>query len=266
MAETEQVLVIKTVQIAPIRTLFTALKDILIETNIIFTPEGIRIISMDKSHTILVNMNLYAPNFEMFECKKPKIVIGLNVPHLFKLINTIDNEDTLTIFIDKCDYTDGIVSYLGLKFENAKQCKTQKLRLLEPDGEELFYPNVTFSSIINLPSVDFQKIIRDLTGISDKIELKSVSNELMFKCVGNFATVEIVRKEINGSMEYVLKQDSNKIIQGEFSLKNLVCFTKCTHLCSQIEMYLENDLPIVVKYNVASLGDIKLCLSSLPSS
>jgi hypothetical protein len=30
-------------------------------------------------------------------------------------------------------------------------------------------------------------------------------------------------------------------------------------------MYLENDLPLVVKYNVASLGEIKLCLSPLPS-
>jgi hypothetical protein len=31
-------------------------------------------------------------------------------------------------------------------------------------------------------------------------------------------------------------------------------------------MYLENDLPLVVKYYVASLGEIKLCLCPLPSS
>jgi proliferating cell nuclear antigen len=37
-------------------------------------------------------------------------------------------------------------------------------------------------------------------------------------------------------------------------------------LCSQIEMYLENDLPLVVKYYVASLGEVKLALSPLPSS
>jgi hypothetical protein len=49
-------------------------------------------------------------------------------------------------------------------------------------------------------------------------------------------------------------------------LKNLGYFIKCTNLCSQIEIYLENDLPLVVKYYVASLGTIKLCLSPLPSS
>ena len=46
------VLEIKTVQIAPFRTLMTALKDILLETNITFRQDGIRIVNMDKSHTI----------------------------------------------------------------------------------------------------------------------------------------------------------------------------------------------------------------------
>jgi proliferating cell nuclear antigen len=265
------VLTIKTVQIAPFRTLMTALKDILLETNITFAPDGMRIINMDKSHTILVHLFLAATNFEFYECKKDKIIIGVNMFYLFKLINTIENDETLTIYIENSDYVDGIVSYLTLKYENAeiKQCKTQKLRLIEPDPEELQYPAVNFSSIINLPSSDFQKIIRDLSCISEKLEIKSVGNELIFKCSGQFASAEIHRAESDGenkSMSYTLKQDPSKIIQGEFSLKNLGYFIKCTNLCQQIEIYLENDLPLVVKYNVASLGEIKLCLAALPSS
>ena len=62
-----------------------------------------------------------------------EIIIGVNMFHLFKLINTIDNDETLTIYIDETDYVDGIVQYLGLKFENGdiKQQKIQKLRLIE---------------------------------------------------------------------------------------------------------------------------------------
>ena len=129
------ILLIKTVQIAPFRTLMTALKDILLETNITFQKDGMRIINMDKSHTILVHLFLAAQNFEFYECKKDKIIIGVNMFHLFKLINTIENDETLTIYIENSDYVDGIVSYLTLKYENGeiKQCKTQKLRLIEPD-------------------------------------------------------------------------------------------------------------------------------------
>ena len=123
-----------------------------------------------------------------------------------------------------------------------------------------------FSSVINLPSADFQKIIRDLSCISDKLEIKSVGNELIFKCSGQFASAEIHRAESDGSMSFVVQQEAKKVIQGEFSLKNLGYFIKCTNLCPQIEVYLENDLPLVVKYNVASLGTIMLCLSNLPSA
>ena len=127
------VLTIKTVQISPFRTLMTALKDILLETNITFQQDGIRIINMDKSHTILVHLFLSAQNFEFYECKKDKIIIGVNVFHLFKLINTIDNDDTLTIYIENGDYVDGIVSHLALKFENGeiKQLNTKVFKIIE---------------------------------------------------------------------------------------------------------------------------------------
>jgi proliferating cell nuclear antigen len=271
-SNSKNILTVMSVMIQPIRILMCSLKDILLETNITFTKEGIKIINMDKSHTILAHVFLEAANFELYECKMDKIIIGVNMFHLFKLINTIDNDDTLTMYIEEADYNDGIVQFLGLKFENGdiKQQKIQKLRLIEPDNEELDVPDVTFSSVINLPSVDFQKIIRDLSCISDKIEIKSIATadgaELIFRCNGGFANAEIRRAESDGNMEFIKKQEVSKIIQGEFSLKNLGYFIKCTNLCSQIEMYLENDLPLVVKYNVASLGAIKLMLAALPSS
>jgi proliferating cell nuclear antigen len=159
------------------------------------------------------------------------------------------------------------VTYLGLKFENGdiKQSKTQRLKLIEPDEEELEVPDVQFSSVINLPSTDFQKIIRDLSNISDRLEIMSVGSELVFRCSGSFAEAEIRRSELQDQMEFVTKPSADRVIQGEFSLKNLTYFIKCTNLCSTIDMYLENKLPVIVRYAVASLGQIKLCLAPLPS-
>jgi proliferating cell nuclear antigen len=54
---------------------------------------------------------------------------------------------------------------------------------------------------------------------------------------------------------------SGDIVQGVFSLKYLVLFTKCTNLSSSVEIYLKNDYPLIVKFMVASLGELKLCLS-----
>ena len=117
-----------------------------------------------------------------------------------------------------------------------------------------------------MPSADFQKIIRDLNGISDRIEIKSVGNELIFSCEGIFASSRISRSESDGFMNFIHKKNASVVIQGEFSLKSLSHFIKCTPLCSNLEMYLVNDLPLIVKYDVASLGEIKLCLAPFPPS
>ena len=75
--EDNYVLMIKTVQIAPFRVLMTALKDILLETNISFQKDGIRIINMDKSQTILVHLFLESKNFEYYNCLKDKIIVEI---------------------------------------------------------------------------------------------------------------------------------------------------------------------------------------------
>ena len=93
------------------------------------------------------------------------------------------------------------------------------------------------------------------------MEIKSVGNELIFKCTGQFASAEIHRAETSGGMEFLSKQNPSKIIQGEFSLKNLSYFIKCTNLCNQVNLFLKNDYPLIIKYSVAALGEIKLVLS-----
>jgi hypothetical protein len=50
------------------------------------------------------------------------------------------------------------------------------------------------------------------------------------------------------------------IVQGIFELKNFVMFSKCTTLCSSIQIYMKNNYPIFIRYTVAKLGHILLGL------
>ena len=62
MADNTNVLKIKTIQI-PLQNTDDCFKNILLETNIIFQQDGIRIVNMDKSHTILAHLFLQADKF-----------------------------------------------------------------------------------------------------------------------------------------------------------------------------------------------------------
>ena len=122
-----------------------------------------KIINFDKTHTILVNVLLHENKFESYRCDPDKIVVCANTLHLFKVISTMSNDDTLSIYIDKNDYHDGVVSHLGLQYienGNIKQYYNQKLRLIEPDTEELVIPDVEYSTVINIPLLIFRRLCR----------------------------------------------------------------------------------------------------------
>jgi proliferating cell nuclear antigen len=246
---------IRTVKAAPFRTLVEAIKDILTDANIEIDSTGIKIMSMDGTHSILVHLRLQADRFDEFHCPQ-KHIIGVNMINFFKLVKTMSNSESIVLFMKKSDTTK-----LGIEILNGeKQMVTHfSLNLIELDVKPINIPPVKFSSIITMPSVDFQKIIRDMHTLGEVVEIRSASQELTFRCKGDYAEQEtIFTKGQNGLTQVTSGSD---IFQGKFFLKYLVLFTKCTSLCSEINLYLLNDYPIIVEYNVAGLGDIKLALA-----
>jgi proliferating cell nuclear antigen len=248
---------IKTVQSSAFKVLIEALKELLTDTCIEFDETGMKIIAMDTSHIVLVHLRLDACKFEHFACQG-KIVIGINMLNFHKLIKTINSNDTLTLFMDKQD-----MNHLGIKIENGeKNTKTiYKLNLLDLDRDNILIDPAEFNSVITMPSSDFQKICRDMNNIADFVEIKNLNNQLIFNCSGDFCNQETILSDNDNGVNSITSKNTNEIVQGIFNLKYLVLFTKCTNLCNTVELYLKNDYPLIIKYSVASLGEIKLCLA-----
>lgn len=250
---------IKTVQACAFKILVEALKELLTDTDIEFDETGMKIIAMDTSHIVLVHLKLDAANFESYFCKH-KIVIGVNMLNLHKLIKTINSNDSLTLFIDESDR-----NHLGIKIENGeKNTRTMyKLNLLDLDIQPITVGPTEFNSVITLPSGDFQKICRDMNNLSPLVDIRNVGNQLIFSCNGDFSSQETVIADNDSGTHFIQSNNLNEIVQGVFKLKYLVLFTKCTNLCNTVELYLKNDYPLIIMYSVASLGTIKLCLASV---
>jgi proliferating cell nuclear antigen len=99
--------------------------------------------------------------------------------------------------------------------------------------------------------------------LGEKMEVTSSGTNLIFRCVGDFAEQETVIADNQASMKVQTKGTTSEIVQGVFQLKHLVLFTKCTTLCPSIELYLKNDYPLILRYMVANLGEVKLVLAPI---
>lgn len=250
---------IKTVQASTFKQIVDALKEILMDVNLEFDETGMKVVALDNTHVVLVHLKLDADRFETYHCEK-KLYIGINMLKLHMLIKTVGNNDYLTLFVEKDD-----PNHLGIRIQNdTKNVRTTyKLSMLDIDVLNIKIPPVDFETIITMPSVDFQKIIRDMHNLADYIEISNVESQLTFKCKGDFCTQEtIIGADKNQAINIVKNSTkAQEIIQGVFSLRYLSMFTKCTNLSSTVELYIKNTYPLVLCYSVASLGSIKLCLS-----
>lgn len=261
MASKNYCVEIRTVQSVSFKILVEALKELLTDTCIEMDSQGIRIVAMDTSHVVLVHMKLDADKFEYYHCPN-KVVIGVNMLNMHKLIKTINNNDALTLFIEEDN-----MNHLGVKIENGTARTQFKLNLLDLDNTKITIDPAQFTTVITMPSCEFQKICRDMNNLAEYMEIKNIQNTLIFSCKGDFCCQETILSDNDNGLHRIANTgDLSEIVQGVFSIKHLVLFTKCTNLCNTCEIFLKNDYPLIIRYSVASLGEIKLCLAPQASA
>lgn len=240
---------LKTIQASAFKAVFEVLKDIINDVNVYFTEEGIRILTIDTAHVTLVHMNLSAENFEEYECNE-NIVAGMNMANMFKLLKSVSSQDTLTIDIEGRDY-------MRIQIENsAKRSFTAfKLKLLDINEDELEVPDIQMDVITTIPSVDFQKITRDMGNLSSEMTIVRDGHILEVSCKGDFAD-QITR------IEYPEKV---KRVGNTYSLKYINMYTRATSMCSSVQILQDStsdQIPIIFRYTIANLGDLKFYLAA----
>ncbi len=248
-------LYLKSVQSSAIRTLSEALKEVLTDVNIHFDNTGFRIVNMDKNKVAFVHLKLDSDKFETFYCPF-QFTIGINMISFHKLLKTVGNSDIITFYIEKNDE-----QKLGIKIENKEKkiVSVSKLKLLDLDNDGIMIPPTTFESRFHMPCSDFQKHCRDLSNISDYVDIYTQANGQIFTmhANGDFAEQEIVIGECENKED----EKDEKVFIGKYQLKYLMFFCKSSGLCPTVEIFLKESFPMLLLFSVANLGSIKYGLA-----
>lgn len=246
----------KSIQGGAIRTLFEVLKEIVHDVSLQFDSSGIRLLTMDGARCALISMKLRADAFEEFRCEG-RYTVGINVASLFKLVRITGSHDTVTFYM-----LPSASNELGITIQNAdKNSLTDfRLKLLDVDTEEISIPDVEFDSVITMPSAYFQRLCRDALNLANHMVIRSSGGALTLSCSGDFARQETVIGQADAGMVIASRPDAG-VVEGKFSLKYLSLFCKSSSLCNTLELFLKDAFPLIMKYNIASLGEVKFVLA-----
>jgi proliferating cell nuclear antigen len=263
----ERIFEIKTLKSIIIKSMFETIKPYIKETNIMINKDGIKISTLDNSKVSLTYIKLDAKKFESYICEKP-IIIGIDTTIFFKTIKSANRRETITFYMNKDDE-----DKLGIELADPfmGKVKDYKIPLLALEDKVINMSDMSFDYVINMPSVQFQQIIKDIHLLEGKIvEMKSIGKQLIFSCEDGLAEFKTAISEIddnlNKDQKQILQQNgedirsvkfeksNDKIVQGRFKLSYLMNFIKASHLCENMNILLSNDKPLILEYFVADLG------------
>jgi len=237
-----------TIQASAFKSTFEVLKDILNDVNIYFTPDGLYVVTLDTARTSLIDMYLAADNFEEYHCDQEEVIAGINISNTFKLLKTITNNDVLKIEINSKECMD-----IEIISETKKTNSKFQLKLLDINESRIEVPDVEMTTVTTLPSTDFQRLCRDMSNIGTDIEIRRSGTNIHLRCEGDFANQETT----------IECPDESPTITGLYSLKYLNIFTKATSMCASVQIIQEiGNRFLILKYNVANLGELKFYLAT----
>jgi len=252
------VMYMHTIQSLALRYMVESLKEVLNDCNLIFDATGLRIVCIDASHSTIVFVRLEGGKFEAYHCPQ-KVVAGINMHSLHKLIKSVSNYDTVTWWIrHDAPYE------LNIRIDNKEKNVVfeSRLKLLDIDQETINIPAVRFDSVIAMPSADLQRYCRDLHIVSDRIRLTSSAGTFELSAVGDFAEQTITVKERSSGQVFVPSK-ATASSTGVFSLRFLNMFCKTTSLCQSVEILLKDNYPLILVYRVGDMGKLQYCLTPL---
>lgn len=254
--------------------LFETLKGYVKELNFVFTPEGIKVTKKDQSKLWITYIFLEKDKFESYYASG-KYVVGINVLEFHKFIKSIGGKDRLTLSIEDDPQC------LTMILENSLQGKTKRydlplLNLNEPIMKKM---EITCDHKISIPSKTFQEIIKEMSNLnSERIQIMSYDRKLVFTNDGDAKRTtkyevtlqerEQETRELEDEPQVIdenikcitYNQTNDDIIRGQYSIHYLNFFIKATSMSPYMTIYMKNDSPLILEWNVGDLGVFRTIL------
>jgi proliferating cell nuclear antigen len=240
-----------------LKKVIDAVKDLVADVNFLCTSDGIQMQAMDSAHVCLICFTLLAEGFTEYECSED-FTLGLNMSTLSKILRCAENSDMLTLSAKP----DGDTIDITFESPNGLRQSTFELRRMDIDAEQIEIPETEYQCSLKMPCNQFQKLIRDLSTISEstKIHMKSsvISFSVTTETSGNAKmTVHEDRTCKREEEQTLIETDEpDREVTQMFALRYLSYFAKTTGIADQVGMYMRDGMPLYITYDMGDVGSI----------
>lgn len=246
----------QTSQVVQFKVLLDVLKDLLTEVNLRFDDNGFKIISLDPGKIGMIHVSVC--HLEKYYCETNPFYAGIYVAYMYKILRGVNTSHHLECRVKKRD-----PKVMELVVSNAdKRTQTiHRLKLLDLDVEEINIPVVDFECVISMPSVEFQKYIKELSHVSNLITVRGSGKLIQFICNGDLGETCIEISPTPSGLNWIHKDAMKETFEGTYFLKYLERFSR-GQVDSTVEIYFKQDYPLIMRYEM-TIGSVRFCVAPI---
>lgn len=236
---------------------FGIAKEFMTDINFVINKNGITIMSYSKRHDLVyVSLN----KFDRYCCEPDNLVVTISAQQVHRVVSIYSSKNVFSMYVKKCHYNEGIVSYFCLMCIDGanNKCSEVEIKVMDSDGELLVLPDITFSSVITLTSADFQETLRLINAVSSThIRITAIGGDIIYEGTGGTIDIKIRQSESKNTLSFNKQAPPCFVTTGKFLVAAMNFILKCITLGSNIELYLDNTHPLITKFNIGTIGNLK---------
>ena len=220
-----------------------------------FNQDGISINSLDQCQVALLSFHIDKDKCKKYKLKDKELELGLDFKKLNQVFKTYNDNDEMIL---KCNSPDKLILY----FKNNKTKKKVTHRIptlnLEYSPHDIPKPDQYHVKLSVNPSC-ILTIMKNCSMFGSDVNI-TVDSDM--------DTINFSVESLDGKSEFTYEQDDNefKVIDikedfsANFQLEYLLKFAKFANLSTDLDIILDNNAPIFLKY-ITPLGDVLLFLT-----
>jgi len=254
---TDKQMVIRFYDIEVVKNLINILSQFLCDISIKFikinnsNEVALKIDRITENKNVLIKVNIKTCNLLEYFCDS-NFVIGIDLLELKRKLSEVDkNDNTLTLSIEKNNLNE-------LSYCNGKHI--EKIKLIELDYKPATM-NSNYDTVIRMKSEEFKEMCELMRPWNYlKIEVKNEKYKLYVgenydkkiktfcehNCGDNYSVSTITNKTNKINYEFETLYEVN-------ILKRL---SACNKLSSEIRLYIKEDYPLGIKFNISNIGEM----------
>jgi len=235
-----------------------AMKDLIRQGTWECTDSGISLQSMDSAHVCLVAVTLDEDGFDVYKCDRP-VSLGVDMESMSKVLRCATKDDIITISAagvspDTAKFT----------FESKDQDRVSEyeMKLMNLEEDQLAIPDTEYGTTVTMPSMELQRIVRDLSQFGDTVTMTAMKDSIQFSASGSLGSGNIkLSQTATEAEDRCVSVDINDPVKLQFAAKYLNLFMKAATLSTRVTLCMSSDIPLKLEFKVGKIGALRYYLA-----